>query len=92
MNDNEKALLVKSVGIWIGSNFKKNKYYYIGLEVTSPDKDGIPTAIFYVVNKSVLIAKYSLSSLYGIVSDITGKKYHIKLKPIFIGCASGVLD
>lgn len=89
--DEEKAILIKAAGIWIGNIFKSNKFYYIGLEIIPPKEDGIPTAIYYYYssNKSLLVAKYSLSTLYNIILSFN-RKYHIVLKPIFIGCAAGM--
>ena len=89
--DEEKAILIKAAGIWIGTLFKSNKFYYIGLEIIPPKEDGIPTVVYYYYssNKSLLATKYSLSTLYNIILSFN-RKYHIVLKPIFIGMAAGM--
>jgi hypothetical protein len=89
--EEDKPILIKAAGIWIGTLFKSNKFYYIGLEIIPPKEDGIPTAVYYYyfANKSLLVAKYSLSTLYNILLSFN-KKYHIILKPIFIGMAAGM--
>ena len=46
--DEEKAILIKAAGIWIGTLFKSNKFYYIWLEIIPPKEDGIPPVDMYV--------------------------------------------
>lgn len=88
--EEDKALLIKAAGIWIATLFRRDKFYYIGVEIIPPKEDNIPTVVYYYhsSNKSLLAAKYSLSTLYNIILGFN-RKYHIVLKPIFIGCASG---